>query len=63
MTDLVIISVCGTLFVILLIVLVWWLKEGKQRFIEKRCPERLHKNNNECEVNADDCSGNSTKAE
>lgn len=46
MTDKIIIIVCGILFVLTLLVLVWWLKIGKQHFIEKRCPERLQKAEN-----------------
>ena len=44
--DTIIIIVCGVLALMLSTLLVWWLKVGKQHFIEKRCPERLnpHKN-------------------
>ncbi len=41
MIDEIIIIVCGILFLMLLAVLVWWLKIGKEHFIKKRCPERL----------------------
>lgn len=41
MFDKIVLVTCGVLFVILLVVLIWWLKVGKKRFIEKRCPERL----------------------
>ncbi len=43
MNETVILIICGILFVLLLIILIWWLKVGKQHFIEKRCPERLVK--------------------
>lgn len=42
MIDKIIIIVCGILFLLLLAVLIWWLKIGKEHFIKKRCPERLN---------------------
>lgn len=46
MRDIIILIICGVLLVLLTVILIWWLKVGKQHFIEKRCPERLnpHKN-------------------
>lgn len=41
MIDEIIIIVCSILFLMLLAVLVWWLKIGKEHFIKKRCPERF----------------------
>lgn len=35
MVDKIIVIVCGILFALTLLVLVWWLKIGKQHFIEK----------------------------
>lgn len=46
MVDKIIVIVCGILFALTLLVLVWWLKIGKQHFIEKRCPHRLQKTEN-----------------
>ena len=43
MVDKIIVIVCGILFALTLLVLVLWLKIGKQHFIEKRCPHRLQK--------------------
>lgn len=31
--DIVLLSVCGTLFVELSVLLVWWLKKGRQGFV------------------------------
>lgn len=47
--DRIIIIVCAILFVIVGGILIWWLKIGKQHFIQKRCPERLQKSDNEKE--------------
>lgn len=44
--DIVIMIVCGILFVSLSALLVWWLKIGERHFIEKRCPWRLKKEEN-----------------
>lgn len=41
--DVVLMIVCGALFLLLTALLVWWLKVGKRHFIAKRCPERLEK--------------------
>lgn len=41
--DKIILIVCAVLFIQISVILIWWLKEGKQRFIEKRCPEKLEK--------------------
>ena len=46
MVDKIIVIVCGILFALTLLVLVWCLKIGKQHFIEKRCPHRLQKTEN-----------------
>lgn len=42
MIDKIILIICGILFLLLLAVLIWWLKIGKEHFIRKRCPERLN---------------------
>lgn len=47
MLETIILISCGTAFILLSIILVWWLKVGKQHFIEKRCPERLQRENSE----------------
>jgi hypothetical protein len=47
--DRIIIIVCAILFVIVGGILIWWLKIGKQHFIQKRCLERLQKSDNEKE--------------
>lgn len=41
--DVVIMVVCGILFVLLSALLIWWIKIGEKHFIEKRCPWRLKK--------------------
>ena len=43
-TDQIVVAVCLCLSMALLGVLMWWLKTGKERFIKKRCPERLSEN-------------------
>lgn len=45
MIDKIFLIVCSILFALISLILIWWLKVGKQRFIEKRCPERLEKPN------------------
>lgn len=47
--DRIIIIVCAILFVIVGGILIWWLKIGKQHFIQKRCPERSQKSDNKKE--------------
>lgn len=44
--DRLILIVCTVLFIQISVILIWWLKEGKSHFIEKRCPERLEKERN-----------------
>lgn len=51
MIDTIILIVCGVLLVFLIAILIWWLKVGKQHFIEKRCPERLIHTEKEAEHN------------
>lgn len=45
--DVVIMAVCGVIFVSLSAVLIWWIKIGEKRFIEKRCSWRLKKEEND----------------
>lgn len=58
MIDKIILIICGVLFVLLTAILIWWLVTGKQRFIEKRCPERLNKVEQEQDKNNSERSMN-----